>query len=92
MDLNFIKDTIEDKWDDSMGCGGLILIILFVLAIVLAFVACVGGLSGFFGEQLWSRPLVYLHLLSGKWQDLTFSSVCSFLILQALLKVKTEVN
>ena len=34
MNLNFIKDTIEDKWDDSMGCGGLILIILFVLAIV----------------------------------------------------------
>lgn len=33
MDLNFIKDTIEDKWDDSMGCGGLILIILLILAI-----------------------------------------------------------
>lgn len=34
MDLNFVKDTIGDKWDDSMGCGGLILIILFALAIV----------------------------------------------------------
>ena len=33
MNLNFIKDTIEDKWDDSMSCGKLIFIILLTLVI-----------------------------------------------------------
>lgn len=38
MNLNFVKNTIEDKWDDSMGCGKLIFIILF--ALVIAFGIC----------------------------------------------------
>lgn len=37
MNLNFIKDTIEDKLDDSMGCGELIFIILLALIIVFGF-------------------------------------------------------
>lgn len=38
MDLNFVKDTIEDKWDNSMGWSALIFIILF--ALVIAFGIC----------------------------------------------------
>lgn len=92
MVLSFIKSIIKDKLDDSIGCGGLILVTLAVLAFITVF-----SLIGWWIEWLlWGAIMVKIFSLPaltfGRWQDLTFFSVCSFLILQFLLIVKTEVN
>lgn len=77
MNLNFIKDTIEDKWDDSMGCGGLILIVLFVLAIVFG-ICC---LSWWIEWLLWEAIVVKVFGLPA----LTFWQMAGLDILLGLL-------
>ena len=75
MYLSFV--TIEDKWDDSMGCGGLILIILLALAIVFGF-CCLCWLIEWL---LWGAIMVNVFGLSA----LTFWQMAGLDILLSLL-------
>ena len=94
MNLNFVKGTIEDKWDDSMGRGGLILIILFVLAIVFG-ICC---LCWWIEWLLWGAIMVKVFGLPALtfWQMAGLGILLNILIPHSISssksKAKTEVN
>ena len=77
MILSFIKGIIEDKLDDSMGCGGLILVTLAVLAFI-----TVLSLIGWWIEWLlWGAIMVKVFNLTA----LTFWQMAGLDILFSML-------
>lgn len=77
MNLNFIKDTIEDKWDDSMSLGTLFLIILAIVMFIIVF-----SLIGWWIEWLlWGAIMVKVFSLL----TLTFWQMAGLDILFSML-------
>ena len=77
MILSFIKSIIKDKLDDSIGCGGLILVTLAVLAFITVF-----SLIGWWIEWLlWGAIMVKIFSLHA----LTFWQMAGLDILFSML-------
>ena len=77
MVLSFIKSIIKDKLNDSIGCGGLILVTLAVLAFITVF-----SLIGWWIEWLlWGAIMVKIFSLPA----LTFWQMAGLDILFSML-------